>query len=97
MSVVNSGNHYVVIDGDLWEPSTSGPTLDFDCIPNRMLRPISKPPWRYILGDSFIFGSFLSTSSHPCWDPNFSPPCGQWAVPYPYAHEESGPNLKSCT
>ena len=33
----------------------------------------------------------------PFWDPNFTPPCGQLAAPYLYAHEESGPNFKLCT
>ena len=33
----------------------------------------------------------------PFWDPNFSPPCGQLAAPYFYAHEESGHSFKLCT
>ena len=33
----------------------------------------------------------------PVWDPNFSPPCGQLAVPYLYAYEEHGLNFKLCT
>ena len=34
----------------------------------------------------------------PVWDPNFtSPPCGQLAAPYLYAHGRSRPNLKLCT
>ena len=33
----------------------------------------------------------------PFWDPNFSPPCGQLAAPYLYAHRELGPNFSSCT
>ena len=28
----------------------------------------------------------------PFWDPNFTPPCGQLAAPYLYAHEEPGTN-----
>ena len=31
------------------------------------------------------------------WDPNFTPPCGQLAAPYLYAHKEPGPNFKLCT
>ena len=27
----------------------------------------------------------------PFWDPNFTPPCGQLAAPYLYAHKEPGP------
>ena len=30
----------------------------------------------------------------PFWDPNFTPPCGQLAAPYLYAHGERGPNLR---
>ena len=29
----------------------------------------------------------------PFWDPNFTPPCGQLAAPYLYAHKEPGPNF----
>ena len=28
----------------------------------------------------------------PFWDPNFTPPCGQLAAPYLYAHNEPGPS-----
>ena len=31
------------------------------------------------------------------WDPNFNPPCGQLAAPYPYAHREPGPNSRLYT
>ena len=33
----------------------------------------------------------------PFWDPNFTPPCGQLAAPYLYAHEEPGPISKLYT
>ena len=33
----------------------------------------------------------------PFWDPNFTPPCGQLAAPYLYAHKEPGPNFKLYT
>ena len=33
----------------------------------------------------------------PFWDPNFSPPCGQLAAPYLYAHVEPGPNFQLWT
>ena len=33
----------------------------------------------------------------PFWNPDFSPPSGQLAAPYLSAHDESGPNFKSCT
>ena len=28
----------------------------------------------------------------PFWDPNFTPPCGQLAAPYLFAHKELGPS-----
>ena len=33
----------------------------------------------------------------PFSDPNFTPPCGQSAAPYLYAHKEPRRNLKLCT
>ena len=30
----------------------------------------------------------------PFWDANFSPPCGQLAAPYSYAHKKLGPNFQ---
>ena len=33
----------------------------------------------------------------PFWDPNITPPCGQLAAPYLFAHREPGPNFKSYT
>ena len=33
----------------------------------------------------------------PFWDPNFSPPCGQLAAPYLFAHREPRPNFKLYT
>ena len=33
----------------------------------------------------------------PFWDPNFTPPCGQSAALYLYAHEKAGPNFKLYT
>ena len=50
---------------------------------------ISKPAWRYTIGDT--------PELTPFWGPNFSPPCGQLAAPYLYAHKEPGPNSKLCT
>ena len=31
------------------------------------------------------------------WDPNFTPPCGQLAAPYLFAHREPGANFNLCT
>ena len=33
----------------------------------------------------------------PFWDPNFTPPCGQLAASYLYAHREPGPKSKLYT
>ena len=82
---------------DLWERSTFGPLLDSFWARHQTLSPVSKPPWRYTLGDTFIFGSFFGMPKHPFWDPNFSLPCGPLAAPYLYAQEEPGPNSKSYT
>ena len=44
-----------------------------------------------------IFGSFRAAKMTPFWDPNFTPPCGQLAAPYLYAHSKPGPNFKLYT
>ena len=44
-----------------------------------------------------IFGSFRAAKMTPFWDPNFTQPCGQLAVPHVYAHREPGPNSKLYT
>ena len=33
----------------------------------------------------------------PFWDPHFTPPCGQLAAPYLYAHRKPGLNFIMCT
>ena len=50
-----------------------------------------------LLGAPLNFGSFRAAKMTPFWDPNFTPPCGQLAAPYLYAHEEPGPNSKLYT
>ena len=50
-----------------------------------------------LLGAPPIFGSFRAAKMTPFWDPNLTPPCGQLAAPYLYAHREPGPNSKLCT
>ena len=50
-----------------------------------------------LLGAPPNFGSFRAAKMTPFWDPNFTPPCGQLAAPYLYAHEEPGLNSKLCT
>ena len=49
-------------------------------------------PWGY-----FHFWLIFGYAKTPLLDPNFSPPCGQLAAPYLYAHGEPGPNFKSST
>ena len=43
------------------------------------------------------FGSFRAAKMTTFWDPNFTPPCGQLAAPYLYAHGEPGPNFRVYT
>ena len=62
-----------------------------------MADPISKPAWRYTISGTPDFGSFFAAKMTPFWDPNFTPPCGQLAAPYLYAHEYSGHNFNFCT
>ena len=50
-----------------------------------------------LLGVPPSFGSFRAAKMTPFWDPNFTPPCGQLAAPYLYAHEDPGPNFKLYT
>ena len=40
------------------------------------------------LGAPPNFVSFRAAKMTPFWDPNFTPPCGQMATPYLYAHRE---------
>ena len=62
-----------------------------------MTDPISKPAWRYTIGSSPEFWLISSSQNDLFWDPNFTPPCGQLAAPYLYAHREPGPNSKLYT
>ena len=62
-----------------------------------MADPISKPACRYTIEDTPDLGSFSAAKMTPFWDPKFTPPCGQLAAPYLCAHEDPGPNFKSCT
>ena len=60
---------------------------------------IRSPSWRgdILLGAPPNFGSFRAAKMTPFWDPNFTPPCGQLAAPYLYAHEKPGPNFQLYT
>ena len=66
---------------------------------SRMEWRIRSPSWRgdILLGAPPNFGSFRAAKMTPFWDPNFTPPCGQLAAPYLYAHEEPGLNSKLYT
>ena len=50
-----------------------------------------------LLGAPPNFGPFRAAKMTPFWDPNFTPPCGQLAAPYLYAHMKPGPNFKLYT
>ena len=50
-----------------------------------------------LLGAPPNLGSFRAAKMTPFRDPNFTPPCGQLAAPYLYAHREPGPNFKLYT
>ena len=50
-----------------------------------------------LLGAPPNFGSFRAAKMTPFWDPTFTPPCGQLAAPYLYAHKMPGPSSKLCT
>ena len=50
-----------------------------------------------LLGAAPNFCSFRAAKMTPFWDPNFTPPCGQLAAPYLYAHMEPGPNPRLYT
>ena len=66
---------------------------------SRMEWRIGSPSWRgdILLGAPPNFGSFRAAKMTPFWDPNFTPPCGQLAAPYLYAHGGAGPNSKLYT
>ena len=46
-----------------------------------------------LLGAPRNFGSFRAGKMIAFLDPNFTPPCGQLAAPYLYAHRELRPNF----
>ena len=78
-------------------PKAWGSQLNSRWIAYAMAYPISKPAWRYTIGSTLTFGSFRAAEMTPFWDPNSTPPCGQLAAPYLYAHREPGPNFKLYT
>ena len=93
----NWDSHHAEWHGDLWEPrvwnlcwTPGGSRMEW------RIRSLSRR------GDVLLrappkFGSFRAAKMTPFWDPNFSPPCGQLAAPYLFAHREPGPNSKLCT
>ena len=78
--------HHADWHGDLWEPKAWESPLDSRWIACGTAGPTSKPAWRYTIRETFDFGSFWVTKMTPFWDANFTPPCGQFAAPYLYAH-----------
>ena len=91
---LNSNQHHAMAYGVLWDPSTCALTLDSNWVPHRMLSLVSEPSGIYNLVDTFIFGSVLGMSNHLFWDPNFSPPCGQWG-PHIFVSTRSPDLIKS--
>ena len=90
--------HHAKWHGDLWKPRAWESLLDSWRIAYGMADPISKPAWRYTFGSTPEFWRiFRAAKMTPVWDPNFTPPCGQLAAPYLYAHREPGPNSKLYT
>ena len=57
------------------------------------------PSWRgdISFGAPPNYCSFRAAKMTPFWDPNFTPPCGQLAAPYLFAHGEPGPRSKLYT
>ena len=92
----NWDRHHAEWHGDLWGPSAWESSYGSRLIAYGMADPISKPAWRYTIGDTPNFGSFQAAKMTPSWDPNFNPPCGQLAAPFLYAHRGPAPNF-SCT
>ena len=70
----NSTCHHAMAHGDLGDPSTCRPTLDFHLVPHRKLSPVPEPSWRNTLGDTFKFGSFLDMPKQLFLGPQFQPP-----------------------
>ena len=83
--------HRAELHGDLREPRAWESLLDSWWIAYGMADRISKLAWRYTIGGTPDFGSFLAAKMTPFWDPNFTPRCGQLAAPYLYANREPEP------
>ena len=62
-----------------------------------MADPISKPAWRYTIGSTSKFRLISSSQNDPLLGPIFTPPCGQLAAPYLYAHRKPGTNYNLYT
>ena len=89
--------HHAEWHGDLSEPRAWESLFDSRWIAYRMANPIFKPAWRYTIGSTPEFGSFRAAKMTPFWDLNFTPPCGQLAAPYLYAHKKPRPISKLYT
>ena len=83
--------------GDLLEPSAWDSLFNSRWIAYGMADLISKPAWRYTIGNTPIFCSYRAAKMTPFWDPNFPLPCGPLAASFLYAHREPGPNSKLYT
>ena len=54
-----------------WDPSMCGPTLGSDQVPHRALSPVSNPPWRNTLRDTFNLRSFFVYAKSSILGPHF--------------------------
>ena len=93
----NWDRHHAKWHGDLREPKAWESQLDSRWIAYGMADSISKPAWRYTIGNTPKFWLISSSQNDPLLRPHFTPPCGQLAAPYLYAHREPGPNSKLYT
>ena len=57
--VLTSGQHHAMSNGERWERSMCGPTFDSHLVATWNAEIVSQLSWRYTLGHTFIFDSFL--------------------------------------
>ena len=70
--------HYAEWHGDLCEPKAWESSSYHWLIACGMVDLISKPAWRYTIGDTPNLGSFCAAKMTPFWDPYFSPRVVNW-------------------
>ena len=70
----NSDCHHAEQHGDLWEPRAWESLFDSAWIAYGGVDPISKPAWRYTIGDTPHFRLILSSQNDPPFGTPISPP-----------------------